>query len=54
MRELEALTQGRPVAIVGAGLVGAGWALVFARAGLMVRIYDANPATSKACIPLIE
>lgn len=54
MRELQALTQGRPVAIVGAGLVGAGWALVFARAGLTVRIYDANPAISKACVPLIE
>lgn len=54
MRELESLTQGRPVAIVGAGLVGAGWALVFARAGLTVRIYDANLAISEACVPLIE
>lgn len=54
MRELQSLTQGRPVAVVGAGLVGAGWALVFARAGLTVRIYDANPAISKACVPLIE
>lgn len=54
MHELDSLTQGHPVAIVGAGLVGAGWALVFARAGLTVRIYDANPAISKACIPLIE
>ncbi|MGA3797544.1 3-hydroxyacyl-CoA dehydrogenase [Pseudomonas sp. GL-RE-29] len=54
MRELESLTKGRPIAIVGAGLVGAGWALVFARAGLSVRIYDANPAISQASIPLIE
>ena len=30
-----------PVAVVGAGLVGAGWAIVFARAGHPVRIYDA-------------
>jgi L-gulonate 3-dehydrogenase len=29
-----------PVAIVGAGLVGSGWALVFARAGYRVRAYD--------------
>lgn len=28
------------VAIVGAGLVGSGWALVFARAGLRVQIFD--------------
>ncbi len=28
------------VAIVGAGLVGSGWALVFARAGLRVQVYD--------------
>ncbi|WP_246725549.1 3-hydroxyacyl-CoA dehydrogenase NAD-binding domain-containing protein, partial [Beijerinckia sp. L45] len=28
------------VAIVGAGLVGSGWAIVFARAGLEVRLYD--------------
>lgn len=54
MHELDSLTQGRPVAIVGAGLVGAGWALVFARAGLTVRIYDSNPAISRASVPLIE
>lgn len=28
------------IAIVGAGLVGSGWALVFARAGLRVQVYD--------------
>ncbi len=31
-----------PVAVVGAGLVGAGWAIVFARTGYPVRIYDGN------------
>ena len=31
------LLQGRPVAVIGAGLVGAGWAIVFAQAGLQVR-----------------
>jgi len=30
------------VAIVGAGLVGQGWAIVFARAGWQVRLYDAD------------
>jgi L-gulonate 3-dehydrogenase len=28
------------VAIVGAGLVGSGWAIVFARAGMTVRVFD--------------
>lgn len=32
-----------PVGIVGAGLVGSGWAIVFSRAGHPVRIHDANP-----------
>ena len=31
-----------PIAVVGAGLVGAGWAIVFARAGHPVRIYDSQ------------
>lgn len=31
------------VAIVGAGLVGLGWAIVFARAGVEARIYDQDP-----------
>ncbi len=30
------------IAIVGAGLVGAGWAMVFARAGQQVKVYDAS------------
>ncbi len=34
-----------PVGIVGAGLVGLGWAIVFARAGHPVRVYDDGPAT---------
>jgi len=31
------------IAIVGAGLVGSGWAIVFARAGEQVRVYDSEP-----------
>ncbi len=33
-----------PVAIVGAGLIGAGWAAVFTAAGLEVRAFDPEPA----------
>ena len=50
----KALTGGRPVAIVGAGLVGAGWAVVYARAGLAVRVYDSNPEITAGALPLIE
>ena len=32
------------IAIVGAGLIGRSWAFVFARAGLPVRVWDADPA----------
>lgn len=31
------------IAIVGAGLIGRSWAMVFARAGLTVRVWDADP-----------
>jgi L-gulonate 3-dehydrogenase len=44
----------QPVAVVGAGLVGAGWAIAFARAGLNVRLYDANEDTARAAIPWAE
>ncbi|WP_158744445.1 3-hydroxyacyl-CoA dehydrogenase [Acidisphaera sp. L21] len=38
-----------PIAIVGAGLVGSGWAIVFARAGHPVRMYDkADGAAARA------
>src|SRR5580698_284311 len=47
------LLGGRPVAVIGAGLVGAGWAIVFARAGLNVRIYDVNPEATQRALALI-
>jgi L-gulonate 3-dehydrogenase len=50
---LNELLQGRPVAVIGAGLVGAGWAIVFAQAGLNVRIYDVNPEATKSALALI-
>ena len=36
------------IAIVGAGLIGTSWASVFARAGLAVRVFDADRATREA------
>ena len=41
----------KPVAVVGAGLVGAGWAIAFARAGLAVRVFDADPLIAARAIP---
>jgi 3-hydroxyacyl-CoA dehydrogenase len=49
----EELLKGRPVAVIGAGLVGAGWAIVFAQAGLQVRIYDADPHATDRALSLI-
>jgi len=34
------MAESRTIAIIGAGLVGSGWAVVFARAGHDVRVYD--------------
>ncbi|MBN9073098.1 MAG: 3-hydroxyacyl-CoA dehydrogenase [Rhizobiales bacterium] len=34
------------VALIGAGVVGSSWSLVFARAGFEVAIYDADPAAA--------
>lgn len=39
------------IAIVGAGLVGSGWALVFARAGCAVRVFDPSPAVRDQVLP---
>ncbi|QBR03976.1 3-hydroxyacyl-CoA dehydrogenase [Paraburkholderia pallida] len=41
----------RPVGIVGAGLVGAGWAIVFARAGFAVRLFDDDRHVCESAIP---
>ena len=54
MTDIHALSGGRPVAIVGAGLVGSGWAIVYARAGLRVNVYDADPEVTRKAIPQIE
>ncbi len=36
------------VAIVGSGLVGSGWAIVFARAGMTVRVFDGDASIRAA------
>lgn len=41
------------VACIGAGNVGRAWAVVFARAGHEVALYDADPAQVAAALPLI-
>lgn len=52
-RDIQKLCGERAVAMVGAGLVGAGWAVVYARAGLSVRMFDANPEITRNAMPLI-
>ena len=42
------------IAIVGAGLVGGGWTIVFARAGKAVRVYDAAPAIRNGFLDVIK
>ncbi len=41
------------VAVVGTGLVGSGWAIVFARAGLAVALHDAVPGAAERARALI-
>ncbi|MBL4720929.1 MAG: hypothetical protein JKY20_07350 [Alphaproteobacteria bacterium] len=42
------------VAIIGGGLVGSGWSIVFARAGEAVKIYDSNPAIRDSVLDTIR
>ena len=41
------------IAIVGCGLIGQAWAVVFARAGFRVRLYDHDPDAARRAPPLI-
>lgn len=43
-----------PVAVVGAGLIGRAWAIVFARAGHPVRLHDADAGTMRDSVAYIE
>ena len=42
------------VAIIGSGLIGRAWAMVFARAGHPVKLYDAAPGAADKALSLIE
>ena len=42
------------VAIIGSGLIGRAWAMVFARAGRSVKVYDAAPGAAQKALGLIE
>src|SRR5450830_1281206 len=42
------------IAVIGAGLIGRAWAIVFARAGCSVAIYDAVPEALSACTKLLR
>jgi 3-hydroxyacyl-CoA dehydrogenase len=48
------VARGQAVAVVGAGLVGSGWAVVFARGGLSVNLFDAQPGVAAVALELIE
>lgn len=41
------------IAIIGTGLVGSGWAIVFARAGFQVSLYDAAPDVAERALATI-
>src|SRR5216683_397579 len=42
------------IAIVGAGLIGRAWAMVFARAGHAVALYDADRRALEENLPVID
>jgi len=42
------------IAIIGAGLIGRAWAMVFARAGHPVTLWDSDPAAVPRAVKLIE
>lgn len=48
------ITHGQAAGVVGAGLVGSGWAIVFARGGLSVRLFDAQPGAAASAFRLVE
>jgi L-gulonate 3-dehydrogenase len=42
------------IAVIGSGLIGRAWAMVFARAGHPVRLYDNAPGAAEKALALIE
>ncbi|MCG5238098.1 3-hydroxyacyl-CoA dehydrogenase [Xanthobacter oligotrophicus] len=49
------MSEGRDgaIALVGGGSMGVGWAIVFARAGLAVRVHDASAEVRRAVLPAV-
>jgi len=54
MKSASDVMGGAAVAVIGAGLVGMGWAVLFERSGLSVRLYDSNPAVLAAATAHME
>lgn len=44
----------KTVSIIGCGLIGRAWTIVFARAGLNVRVWDADPATTEQAMATLH
>lgn len=44
----------RTVSIIGCGLIGRAWTIVFARAGLKVRVWDADPAALESAMDTLN
>jgi 3-hydroxyacyl-CoA dehydrogenase len=42
------------IAVVGAGLIGRAWSMVFARAGMEVRLWDKMPGVAEASMAIIR
>ena len=42
------------IALIGAGLIGSGWGIVFAEAGRHPVLYDADPAAAANALAEIE
>src|ERR1700759_4946369 len=47
-------TPAGPIAIIGTGRIGRAWAIVFARAGLSVKLHDADRAMLDNALPAIR
>ncbi|MFG1247390.1 3-hydroxyacyl-CoA dehydrogenase [Xanthobacter flavus] len=49
------MTEGRsgPVTLVGGGSMGVGWAIVFARSGIEVRVHDASADVRRGVLPAV-
>jgi L-gulonate 3-dehydrogenase len=48
------MSEATPIAIVGSGTTGRSWALRFARAGRVVRIFDADPSRAAAALAWVR